>query len=78
MFEIIKKMWRTLYQYLGWDYVGRKEQVAIDKQKRLKYLQCEQVKKSNIKLKKIPEGNLFITSILKKRLRKNKKGITYY
>ena len=66
-------MWRTLYQYLGWDYVGRREQAMIDKQKRLKYLQCEQVKKSNIKLKKIPEGNLFITSILKKRImRKNR------
>ncbi len=74
----IKKMLRSLYGILGLDYIGKKEQVVIDKQKRLKYLQCEQVKKSNIKLKKIPEGNLFITSILKKRLRKNKKGVTYY
>jgi hypothetical protein len=66
-------MWRVFYEYLGWDYVGRREQAMIDKQKRLKYLQCEQVKKSNIKLKKIPEGNLFITSILKKRImRKNR------
>ena len=60
-------MWRVFYEYLGWDYVGRKEQKIIDKQRRLKYIQCEQVKKSNIKLKKIPEGNLFITNILKKR-----------
>ena len=65
-------MWRVFYQYLGWEYVGRKEQKIIDKQKRLKYLQCEQVKKSNIKLKKIPEGNLFITSILKKRIMRKK------
>ena len=64
-------MWRVFYEYLGWDYVGRKEQAIIDKQKRLKYVQCEQIKKSNIKLKP-PEGNLFITNILKKK-RRNKK-----
>ena len=72
-------MWRTLYQYLGWEYVGRKEQAEIDRQKRLKYLSCEQVKKSKVRLKPIPDGNLFITSIFKKKLlKKNKKGVVYY
>ena len=46
-------MWRVFYNMLGWEYLGRREQEQIERQKRLKYLSCEQVKKSNVRLKPI-------------------------
>ena len=38
---------RWSYNLFGWEY----DPEADEKQKRLKYLSCEQIKKSNIKLK---------------------------
>jgi hypothetical protein len=46
-------MWRAFYNMLGWEYMGRREREQIERQKRLKYLSCEQVKKSNVRLKPI-------------------------
>jgi len=36
--------WRTLYNIIGLDYIGTKEQQIIEKQKRLKYLTLEELK----------------------------------
>ena len=71
-------MLRNLYYYCGWEYIGRKEQSLINRQKHLKYLTCEQVKKSKIKLKPIKNSDLFVTKILKKTNRKNSKMYKYY
>ena len=43
--------WRLVYSYLDWVYIGKKEQETVERQKRLKYLSCEQIKQSNIRLK---------------------------
>lgn len=45
-------IYRYIYYQLGWEYIGQKEQKDIDRQKHLKFLMTEQIKKSNIKLKK--------------------------
>ena len=45
--------WRTVYYILDWPYYGRKEQAQIDRQKHLKYMACEQIKRSRIELKKV-------------------------
>jgi len=66
--------WRTLYNIIGLDYIGSKEQEIIDRQKHLKYMVCKQVKDGGLKLKPTNK-ELFITKVLKKR---KKKGITYY
>jgi len=41
---------RTVYYYLNWVYIGKKEQKQIDRQRHLKYLTCKQILESNIKL----------------------------
>ena len=43
--------WRLVYSYLDWVYIGKKEQETVERQKRLKYLSCEQIKKSSVRLK---------------------------
>ncbi len=55
---------RTLYNFIGIEYIGSKELFEIDRQKHLKYLMCKQIKDSNIKLFKIVKYT---------RKRKNKK-----
>lgn len=42
-------IWRTIYYYAGWDYISKNDKWN-DKQKRQKFLCCEQIKKTdNIK-----------------------------
>lgn len=36
-------VWRLIYNILGYEYYGRKEQAEIDKQKHLKYLMCQEL-----------------------------------
>ena len=58
-------LYRYIYYQLGWDYIGQKEQNEIDRQKHLKYQMTEQIKKSNIKLKKTKKSgftNIFINN----------------
>ena len=62
--------WRLVYSYMDWVYIGKKEQEIVDRQKRLKYLSCEQVKKSNIKLN--PGKMLLLEKLISKR-KKNRK-----
>lgn len=40
--------WRTIYWMMNWDYLGSKEREEIKTQTRLKYLQCKQIKNSNL------------------------------
>ena len=61
---------RTLYYLLDIEYIGELEQKQIEKQRRLKYLMCEQIKKSNIKLK--PTN--FIDKIIYNTIKKKKNG----
>lgn len=55
---------------MDWVYIGKKEQETVERQKRLKYLSCEQIKKSNIKLN--PGKRLLLEKLIGKR-KKNKK-----
>jgi predicted DNA-binding helix-hairpin-helix protein len=59
--------WRTLYYYLDIEYIGETEQKQIEKQRRQKYLMCEQIKKSNIKLK---SKDTFIDKIINQSIKK--------
>ena len=63
--------WRTLYYFMGVEYIGEKEQAIMDRQKHLKYLVCKQLEIGGIKLKKKKEKELFITKIIKKNKKKN-------
>jgi len=63
--------WRTLYYLLDFDYIGEQEQKQIEKQRRQKYLVCEQIKKSDIKLK---STSTFIDKILNNSIKKKKKN----
>ena len=58
-------MWRTWYNLLGWEYIGKKEQNQIERQRRLKYLTCEQIKKSNMQLN--PGKMLLLDKLISKR-----------
>lgn len=71
-------MWRTIYYICGWEYIGRREQAQIDKQKHLKYLVCEQLKKSKLRLKPVPKTDLFLNKILKNNKKKTGKVYKYY
>ena len=62
--------WRLVYSYMDWVYIGKKEQETVERQKRLKYLSCEQIKKSNIKLN--PGKMLLLDKLISKR-KKNKR-----
>jgi len=62
--------WRTLYYLLDIEYIGEQEQKQIEKQRRQKYLVCEQIKKSDIKLK----HTTFIDKILNNSIKKKKKN----
>jgi hypothetical protein len=49
-------LWRTLYYFIGVEYIGtkeQKEQKEIDRQKHLKFVMCKQIKESNLKLKRV-------------------------
>lgn len=59
--------WRTLYYLLDIEYIGEAEQKQIDKQKRQKYLMCEQIKNSKIKLK---SKDTFIDKIINQSIKK--------
>ncbi len=63
--------WRTLYYLLDIEYIGEQEQKEIEKQRRQKYLLCEQIKKSDIKLK---PTTTFIDKILNNSIKKKKKN----
>lgn len=45
--------WRTLYYFIGVEYIGTKEQKEIDRQKHLKFVMCKQIKDSKLKLKRV-------------------------
>jgi len=62
--------WRTLYYLLDIEYIGEQEQKDIEKQRRQKYLVCEQIKKSDIKLK---STSTFIDKILNNSIKKKRK-----
>jgi len=62
-------MWRAFYNMLGWEYRGRREQDQIERQRRLKYLSCEQIKKSSVRLK--PTKIKFLEKLINKK--KNKR-----
>ena len=63
--------WRNIYYLFDIEYIGEQEQKQIEKQRRQKYLLCEQIKKSNIKLKSTTS---FIDKILNNSLKKKKNG----
>ena len=56
-------IWRIIYNLLGYEYLGEKEQLEIERQRHLKYLMCKQILESNIKLRCINK---------KKKKKKNK------
>lgn len=62
--------WRLVYSYLDWVYIGKKEQETVERQKRLKYLSCEQIKKSSVRLKSTKIK--FLEKLINKK-NKNKK-----
>ena len=62
-------MWRAFYSMLGWEYRGRREQDQIERQRRLKYICTEQIKKSNVRLR--PTKIRFLENLIKKK--KNKR-----
>jgi len=47
--------WRTIYYYMDWIYIGKKEQECIDRQKHLKFMMCKQITDGGIKLKSIDQ-----------------------
>jgi len=61
--------WRLVYSYMDWVYIGKKEQETVERQKRLKYLSCEQIKKSSVRLK--PTKIKFLEKLINKK--KNKR-----
>lgn len=61
---------RTFHWLFGWDYIGKKEQECIDRQKHLKFMMCKQITDGGVKLKPYNEKELFITKVLKKRKKK--------
>lgn len=71
-------MWRTIYYLCGFEYIGKREQATIDRQKHLKYLVCEQLKKSKLRLKPVPKTDLFLNKILKNNKKKTGKVYKYY
>ena len=68
-------IWRTLYNIIGLDYIGSKEQEITDRQKHLKFMVCKQVESGGLKLKSTNNKELFISKVLKKR---KKKGINKF
>ena len=56
--------WRTIYYIAGWDYIGTKEQVDIERQRKLKYQLLKDIKDNykanqdryNLKYKKLMNG----------------------
>ena len=62
--------WRLVYSYMDWVYIGKKEQETVERQKRLKYICTEQIKKSNVRLK--PTKIRFLEILINKK-NKNKK-----
>lgn len=64
--------WRTLYNIIGLDYIGTKEQQIIEKQKRLKYLTLEELK--NRDKHPLNIENQFIIKMVKKHVKKKKKN----
>jgi len=59
--------WRSLYYLLDIEYIGEAEQKQIEKQKRQKYLMCEQIKKSNMKLKHTSLIDKILNNSIKKK-----------
>lgn len=70
-------MLRTIYYICNWEYVGRKEQAEIDRQKHLKYLMCGQLKKSKLRLKPVPKTDLFVNKITRNNKKKTGKVYKY-
>ena len=71
-------MLRTLYYICGFEYVGRREQAQIDRQKHLKYLMCQQITKSKIKLKPVVKTDLFVNKIIRSNKTRTGKVYKYY
>jgi len=69
--------WRTLYYFIGVEYIGTKEQKEIDRQKHLKFVIYEKIKNSKLKLKKfniIDKGRIqYKMNRLNKNSKKTKK-----
>ena len=63
--------WRSVYWLMGYEYIGKKEIEQINRQKHLKYLNCQQIKASNFKLKPTKK-DFFINKILKKTQKKKR------
>jgi hypothetical protein len=61
--------WRTIYYYLDWEYIGKKEQEDVERQKHLKYMTCEQIKKGGVKLKR---KELLFERVLKRHKKRKK------
>lgn len=62
---------RFFYSVMGYEYIGTKEIEQINRQKHLKYLNCQQIKASNFKLKPTKKV-FFINKLLKKHKKKNR------
>lgn len=70
--------WRDFYNYMGWDYWD----TPLPRQKHLKYLCCQQIKKSNVikiikhkKLKKKSFKTLsFAEAVINAELNKKRKS----
>lgn len=59
-------IWRTIYYYCGWEYVSQ-NQKWDDKQKRQKFLCCEQIKRTD-NIKKILKEQGEIKDLKEKRV----------
>jgi len=65
--------WRTLYYFIGVEYIGTKEQKEIDRQKHLKFVMCNQIKESKLKLKRVNIIDIGRLQYEMNRLNKKKK-----
>jgi len=64
--------WRSIYWLFGLEYIGKKEQECIDRQKHLKFMTCKQITDGGVKLKQLIYYNKIYckNKILKKRRKK--------
>lgn len=63
--------WRSVYYVMGWHYPDRIE--WDQRQKHLKYLQCEQIKKGGVRLRSVHTNPVGRSRIPKKK-KKRKRG----
>jgi hypothetical protein len=51
----INVMWRYIYKLMDWEYLGRKEQMELEKNRWVKYNLTQEIKSNAAKLKPITQ-----------------------